>query len=517
MRKRSFVPVLGVLAACSLAVWAGPPVFELTTDERFDAGAIGAYGGHHPEVYAYIDEHLAEHVGHLRRWVSQRSVSAQNDGIEEMAEMLRQDLLSLGFQEAELVPTSGHPGVWGTYDAGAEKTLVVYLMYDVQPVNPEDWQVPPFAGEIVDHPLGKVLMARAATNQKGPERAFLNALESIRAVTGTLPVNLMVVAEGEEELGSPNYPQVIDAYEERLRTADGVFFPVNSQNLRGDVSMSLGVKGIVYFEMEAHGNENGGPTKAEIHGSLKSVVDSPVLRLVQAIASLTTKDGNTIVVPGYYDPIRGPTHEEETLINSNLEDWEAREQMMKEALAVERLVGGMSGEEVLLRILYSTTLNVDGIWGGYTEEGVKTILPHMATAKMDSRLVPHQDPDEALAMIRRHLDAGGFGDIEIRKLSGYPPAQTSLGAPLVQAAIRVYNKHGATPEVTPRLGGSAPYYVFTDRLGLPLVAAGMGHGSGAHAPDEYMVIEPAEGSGIAGLAEIEKFYVDLLYALAEAE
>ena len=113
-------------------------------------------------------------------------------------------------------------------------------MYDVQPVNPEDWRVPPFAGEIVDHELGKVLMARAATNQKGPERAFLNALSSIIAITGTLPVNLMVLAEGEEELGSPNFPEIVDAYADRLKTADGVFFPFNSQTPSGKNAGSSG-------------------------------------------------------------------------------------------------------------------------------------------------------------------------------------------------------------------------------------------------------------------------------------
>jgi acetylornithine deacetylase/succinyl-diaminopimelate desuccinylase-like protein len=147
---------------------------------------------------------------------------------------------------------------------------------------------------------------------------------------------------------------------------------------------------------------------------------------------------------------------------------------------------------------------------------MKTILPHIATAKMDSRLGPDQDPDSALALIRAHLDAKGFTDVTIRKLSGYPPAQSSVSAPLVRAAIGTYHKYGFPPSVAPRLAGSAPYYVFTKRLNLPMIAGGIGHGSGAHGPDEYMVIEPAAGSKVAGLAAIEKFYVDLLYALAEA-
>jgi acetylornithine deacetylase/succinyl-diaminopimelate desuccinylase-like protein len=133
---------------------------------------------------------------------------------------------------------------------------------------------------------------------------------------------------------------------------------------------------------------------------------------------------------------------------------------------------------------------------------------------VDSRLVPNQHPDTALALIRRHLDARGFGDLTIRKLSGYPAAQTSVSAPLIRAAIGVYNKFGRPLNVSPRLAGSAPYYVFTE-LGLPMVPAGIGHGSGAHAPNEYLIVEPKQGSPLAGLAEMERFYVDLLYALAE--
>ena len=515
--RRNIATALTMIALVSLPLLAqGRPEFRIETAEKFSAAAIPAYGESHDEVYAYIDRNLDRHLEAVQRWVRQPSISAQDVGIGAMAEMLRRDLLAIGFKEAELAPTSGHPGVFGFYDAGADKTLVVYMMYDVQPVEAKDWQVEPFAGSVIDHELGRVLMARGATNQKGPERAFLNAVEAIHSVRGRLPVNLLVVAEGEEELGSPHYPEVIDRYETRLRKADGVLFPFNSQDSAGDVTMSLGVKGIVYFEMEAVGTEEGGPQKAEVHGSLKALIDSPVWRLVQALATLTTPDGNTIAIPGYYDPIRPPTAEEQRLLNAALADWAGREDRMKSVLGVAEWVDGIEGADALLRLLFDTTLNIDGIWGGYTGEGTKTILPHKATAKVDSRLVPNQTPEGALAMIRKHLDTHGFDDVTIRRLGGYPPAQTSVDTPLVRAAIGVYNKYGLPPSVAPRLAGSAPYYVFTDRLELPLVAGGIGHGSGAHAPNEYMVVAPKEGSRVAGLAEIEKFYVDLLYALAEA-
>ncbi|CAN5868343.1 M20/M25/M40 family metallo-hydrolase [soil metagenome] len=503
-------------AAAPRAAEIRPPTFEISADRPFDAGEVPAYGGEHPEVYAYIDANQERHLENIRRWLRQPSISAENQGVQQMAEMLREDLRRIGFREAELVPTSGHAGVWGYYDAGAERTLVVYMMYDVQPVEPEGWQVEAFDASIVDHPLGRVLMARGATNQKGPQRAFLNAIEAIIATHGRLPVNLMVAAEGEEELGSPNYPEIIDRYEPRMRTADGVFFPFNGQSANGEVSMFLGVKGIVYFEMEARGGPHGGPTRAEIHSSLKAMADAPAWRLMQALASLTSEDGNTITVPGYYDAIRPPNAEEQRLVAGMLERWEQQEGLMRQGLGLERWAGGMSARDALMHNLFNTTLNIDGIWGGYSGPGMKTILPHRVTAKLDSRLVPNQTPEEALRLIRAHLDAQGFTDIEVRQLSGYAPAQSSVEAPLVRAAIGAYNKYGRTPSVAPRIAGSAPYYIFTERLGLPMIAGGMGHGSGAHAPNEYMVIEPRQGSRVAGLAEIEKFYVDLLYALAEA-
>lgn len=525
MQNRTWIAVgvaLLVAAACAPSVADtnlesdNYPTFSFTETESWDPGQVAAYDGKHPEVYAHIDEHQEEHLAHLQRWLRQPSISAQNVGIAEMAEMVRSDLEGLGFSETEIVPTSGHPGVWGYYDARAEKTLALYMMYDVQPVNAEDWRSPPFDAAVVDHPLGRALIARGATNQKGPERALLNAIESILAVEGTLPVNLMVLAEGEEELGSPHYPELVDRFEERLKTADGAFFPFNSQSPGGgDISMSLGVKGILYFEMEARGGAWGGPRRSEIHGSFRAVVDSPVLRLTEAIASMTSTDTNTITIPGYYDDVRAPTPEEQRLINFVAESYDPSG--MQRLFGVERFIDDLDGRDAILRQLYDVTLNVDGIWGGYIEEGVKTILPHRATAKMDSRLPPTVDPDEALAKIRAHLDAQGYEDIELRKLSGYPAAQTSVEAPIVQAAISVFNKWGRTSEVWPRLAGSAPFYQFTERLGLPLVFNGLGHGSGAHAPNEYMLVEPNESTGVAGLADIEKSYVDLLYALADGE
>lgn len=499
------------------AAAAPPPKIEITETAAFDPATVPAFAGDYADVYAYLQTHRQASLAQLQRWVRQPSISAQNQGIAQMAELLRKDLQTLGFRDTALVPTSGHPGVYGYYDAGAAHTLVVYMMYDVQPIEPSGWKVDAFAGSLVDDPaLGKVLMARGATNQKGPQRAFLNALDAVIKVRGKPPVNLIVLAEGEEELGSPHYPEVVAKYEAQLRKADGVFFPMNTQDRDGQASMFLGVKGILYMELEARGNaRSGGPQRAEVHGSLAAKLDSPSWRLVQALASLTTPDGE-IAVPGYRDAIRKPNPEEQRLFNGLVRGHEHEQAKDLEALGASRWKNGRDFREAAAAELFDTTLNIDGLVAGYTGEGVKTILPHRAVAKVDSRLVPDQTPDQALALIRKQLDAKGFDDIEIRKLSGYPPAQTSVEAPLTRAALGVYRKYGQTPPVAPRIGGSAPYYVFTQTLGLPMIAGGLGHGSGAHAPNEYMVVEPPQGSKVAGLVEVERFYVDLLYSLADA-
>jgi acetylornithine deacetylase/succinyl-diaminopimelate desuccinylase-like protein len=506
--------LLATFLSPAFAQTVRPPEVRFTTEEAFDAASVPAYAGRHDEVYRHIDANIAEHVQQLQRWVRQQSVSAQNRGIEDMAQLVADDLRGLGFKDVALVPTKGHPGVFGFHDAGAARTLLVYMMYDVQPEE-TGWKVPAFDGTLVDHELGRVLMARGATNQKGPERAFLNALDSILKTRGKLPVNILVAAEGEEELGSPNYPQIVDKYEARLKKADGVFFPLNTQDSSGRASLPLGVKGIVVFELEAAGGPHGGPKNAEIHSSLKAIVDAPAWRLAQALSALTSADGNIIVVPGYYDAIRQPSAEEQRLVNGMARQAGDLAGAMRTSLGVERFINDLSGRDLLARLLFTTTININGLWSGYTGEGMKTILPHVARARLDSRLVPDQTPDGQLELIRKHLAARGFDDVTVRKISGYGPAQTSVDTPIVRASLSVFNKHGVTPTVAPRLAGSAPYYVFTERLKLPMVAGNIGHGSGAHAPNEYMVIDPRAGSRIAGLAEVEKFYVDFLYAFAE--
>jgi acetylornithine deacetylase/succinyl-diaminopimelate desuccinylase-like protein len=453
-------------------------------------------------------------VEKLREYIRQPSISTENRGVKECAELTRQYLQAAGCRQTEIVPTEGHPGVWGWLDSGASRTLVVYWMYDVQPVNAEEWQSPPFEARIVEDKRfganGRILRGRGATNQKGPERAFLNAVESVRAAAGKLPVNLMFVCEGEEELGSPHLHEIVNRYSAVLSKAHGVLMPANSQGMNGSNTVSLGNKGIVYMELEANGAASGGPVSAEIHGSNKAIADSPSWRLVQALAGMTDPSGNRILVEGVTAKVRRPTPAERDVYETFLQHYD--ENGVKRQLGLERFVGNADKREVLRRTWFEPTLNIDGMWAGYTGPGVKTILPHKANVKIDFRLVPDQSAAEVAALVRAHLDKHGFADIKINFWNGYDWSQTDPSSPIVQMVVRTGARQGVQTRVALRNAGSAPMYLFTRNLKLPVVAWGLGHGSGAHSKDEYMLIEGA--APMKGLADAEKGFADLLYAFA---
>lgn len=466
-------------------------------------------------VYDYIDEHFDEHVAKVQELIRQPSISSENRGIRECAQLIRKYFEKLGCVDAELAETSGNPVVYGEYDAGARKTVLVYMMYDTMPVDEPGWIVPPLEGRIVDMaPFGKTLVARGAVNTKGELRAFLNACESIRSSGQELPVNLIFVAEGEEEMGSRNLPEFIGKYQEKLKRADVVFFPLVAQNQKGKVIAELGVKGIVYFELELDGKDWGkGPTEFGIHGSNKSWVDSPVWRMIQALATMTSKDGNQVLIEGFYDDVAPPPPEDEELLKKLQQTFD--EEAIKEELKVKRFIDDLHGVEALKRYLYSPQLNIDGMWAGYTGPGTKTLLPHKVTLKMDVRLVPNMSKEKPIPLIRKHLDKHGFSEAKIRILErGYDWAKTSVRTPTAQALLKTYREFGFEPEVWPNIAGSAPFSMFARApLNLPFVMGGLGHGARAHSPNEYLVI--GEGGPTCGLARMEKSFVSTLYNLAE--
>jgi len=466
------------------------------------------------KVSRYIDAHLDEHISKVQDFLRQPSVSAENYGVRECAEILKGYLADLGCKDARLIETGSFPVVYGEYDAHAEKTLLVYLMYDTQPFAGEEWTSPPLEARLVGiEPFGKCVVARGAINSKGPLMAFLNALESILAVGEEIPVNLKFVAQGDEELGSREFARFVEEHKETLSKADALFGPEASQDEKGKVFVGLGWKGIEYVELECSGKSWGrGPTEFDIHSSDKCWVDSPVWRMIHALATMTSKDGNKILIDGWYDNVKPPSKEDLELVDKLAETFD--EESAKREMKVKRFMNDLNGNDLLLQYVYSTTLNIDGIWGGYTGPGSKTVLPHKVTVKIDTRLVPDQSPEEIIPKIRKHLDKHGYKDIIIRPMDPYDWSKTSVKEPIVQATIQAYRKLGYEPEIWPMYASSVPYYLFNRKpLRLPFIDAGLGYGGRAHAPDEFFVIEGNER--VAGLAGSEKSFVVILDTYAK--
>src|SRR5215831_14889631 len=264
-----------------------------------------------------IEKGHGEAVQRLQEWIRQPSIAAENRGVNEGCDLMMRLLRDAGFGQVTKVPTDGHPGVFAILDAGAPKTLGVYLMYDVKQVDPAEWSSAPWEAAIVDKPsLGKVLIGRGAVNQKGPQSAFLAALHAIRGAGQKLPVNLVLVAEGEEEIGSPHFLQIVrkPQVQAALKKCSGVFMPFASQSPDGDVTINLGAKGIIELELVSSGEKWGRGPRKDVHSSTKAYLDSPAWHLVQALVTLVTPDGNEPAIEGLGAKARPLSNSEKTMI-----------------------------------------------------------------------------------------------------------------------------------------------------------------------------------------------------------
>ena len=474
-----------------------------------------AFADDQADIKAEITKRHDEAIKRLQDWIAQVSIAAENRGYPEGAEYMAQLVRDAGFQQATVVSTDGKPGVFATLDAGAPKTVGLYFMYDVKQFDPAEWTSPPTEARIVDKPsFGKVIVGRGAVNQKGPEAAFLAALHAIRGAGKKMPVNLVMVAEGEEEIGSPHIPQLVRRPEvlDALKKCAGVFMPSASQDPDGVVTVSLGAKGVIELELVSDGAKWGrGPGK-DIHSSLKAMVDSPAWHLVKALDTLVSADGNQITIENYPKP-RPMSAEEKAMIDKVSKV--RSEALAEKQYSVQHWINDLSWEKANERLESQPTANIEGLVGGYTGPGGKTVLPHRAVAKMDFRLVPDMKAADALAAIKAHLAKHGFGDIEVNMTGGYNPTSTSADTALIKAQLSTYKQFGIDPLLWPRNAGSYPGYVFTDDpVKLPAGHFGLGHGSGAHAPDEYYVIESTNPK-IQGYDGAVMSFVDYFYELAK--
>ena len=468
-------------------------------------------------IFAQIDKRHDEAVARLQEWIRQPSIAAENRGMSEGCDLTMRLLREAGFDQVTKIPTDGQPGIFATLDAGAPRTLGLYFMYDVKQADPAEWSSPPWAAALVDRPgLGKVVMGRGAVNQKGPEATFLAALHAIRGAGRKPPLNFVLVAEGEEEIGSPHFPQVVRRPEVQaaLRRTVGIFMPSAAQGSDGRVTITLGAKGVIECELVSSGERWGRGPKKDIHSSNKARVDSPAWHLVEALATLVSPDGNDPAIDGYADKARPLSAGEKAMVAEAARRLD--EAVVKRELGVDHWVHDVSWGEALERLVSRPTVNIEGLVGGYTGPGGKTILPHRAVAKLDLRLVPDMTAAESLAALKAHLAKRGFGDIEVNMTGGYDPTTTPGDAQLIKAQIAVYRRSGIDPVILPRIAGSWPGYVFTgDPLRLAAGHFGLGHGSGAHAPDEYYVIE-SQNPNVRGLDGAVRSHVEYLYEVAKA-
>jgi len=469
------------------------------------------------EVIAEITPNHAEALERLKAWIALPTIANMGVNHKEGAEHMRQLALDAGFQKARIVPTQGVDGVFATLDAGAPVTLAIYFMYDVKHYDPAEWTSPPLESRMIDKPgEGKAIVGRGAVNQKGPQAAFLAALHAFKDAGVKPPVNLVLVAEGEEEIGSTNFREITADPEvaAALRKAVGVMMPSTGQTRDGSAEVDLGAKGVIEVQLISSGEKWGrGPLK-DVHSSLMAIVDNPAWRLIKALDTLVADDGFTPAIDGWFENVAPLTDRQKQMIAQSYSEEENAQTMQQ--LGVKRWIKDEDGLTAAYRLVSQPTVNIQGLVSGYTGPGGKTVLPGRAEAKLDFRLVPNMTREEAEAKLKAHLAKRGFSDIEVIVSGGYGPTQTDENAAIVKAAAAAYRKAGIDYSFDPRRAGSWPGVVFTGPpLGLPAGHFGSGRGGGAHAPDEWLLIESANPK-INGFDGQVKLFVDYLYEIAAA-
>lgn len=430
----------------------------------------------------YLDEHPDEAQALLEQLCRQPSIAAQRLGISEMSHMVEALLRENGFRTQFLTVPDTPPVVYGELRGRSPFTLLLYNHYDVQPAEPlELWQSPPFEPAVRD---GK-LYARGVADNKAEIAARLAAIRALRATYGEFPITLRWIIEGEEEVGSPHFAQVAEKYAELMR-ADGCLWEGAQFDEEGRPCLNLGTKGLLYIQLDVQG------TGVDVHSGKAPILPSAAWRLVQALATLRTPEGR-VRIPGFYDAVRPPTQEQ---LNA-LADQTDMTELSKDLYQVERFVDNLSGVALRERAAFDPTCNIAGLHSGYTGDGVKTVLPAHAMAKIDFRLVPDQDPHDILAKLRSHLQANGYDDVNVTVFGAAEPVVTPMNAPIVQRIITIaQNFAQKPPSIAPIVGGTLPLLGALRRsVGVPgLSAPGNATywGSGAHAPNEHIRLSDLE-------------------------
>ncbi len=461
------------------------------------------------EVFSYIDENIDQHVINLQKWIQQPSISNTGEGIQESAYMVEGFFDQLGCQETTVYDVGitewgqqGNPVVYAKCDEGAEKTLVVYWMYDTMPITqPDLWKAPPFAAELMPQaPFPMVMIGRGTANSKGRQMAFWNAMMSIKAVTGKLPVNLIFVAEGDEERMSIGYRKFVREHPELFAGADAMWGGGGSE-------------GCVFVELITSGESWGrGPNYSNIHGGNKRSVDAPAWRHIKMLSTLVDETGNKVMIDGFYDDIEPLTEAEEARLRKSAENFNV--DVASANLGVARFIADDPYEITKMR-RYGTAMNLDGIWGGNMFEGGSgAILPNRIVSKHNFRYLPAQDGMDIVDKLRKHLDKHGYEDVEINVVGDVPWAKVTKDSDLHVAANQMREAFDMAPNELSSdesmLGGYWPAYLFSgDVLDIPIASGLVGGGGNSHAANEFYVVEGAGSTW--GMADSEKSIATTLF------
>jgi len=413
-------------------------------------------------------------VDELKELIRQPTVSAQKQGVEETAKIVLERARRAGVDAVAERVEGGPPTIVGETGSG-ERTLLVYDHYDVQPPDPlEEWQTPPFEPTERDG----MLYGRGVSDNKGNLMARLQAIEIYREVFGALPLRVRVLYEGEEEIGSEHLAAFVAKYGDRLR-ADGCIWEAGYKDAAGRPTISLGLKGIAYFDLKVRG------TAKDAHSSLGTILPNAAWRLVWALATLKN-ERDEITVDGLMDRVRKPTASDLALLEALPYD----EDEMKRLHGVRAFVRGLSGTALKVKHFLEPTCTICGLTSGYSGMGSKTVLPAVASAKLDFRLVPDLTPALVRDLLRAHLDKRGFTDIEAVPQHGELPSRWPADTAVAKASVAACRAtYGTDPVVYPLMAGSGPMAQVCDALRIPVVGFGSGNaGSSNHAPNENIAI-----------------------------
>lgn len=452
------------------------------------------------QIDKFLEDNLDKYIQETAGLCAQPSISARKEGMLECARLVIQILERHGLQ-VQKFETPGNPVLVGRASGESERTLLFYNHYDVQPPEPlELWTTPPFEPEVRDG----ALYARGAMDDKGQFVARLAALDAVRhAHHGKLPCNVTFILEGEEEIGSPHIAQFVRDHIDLLE-CQAAIWEEGGTNPEGDPATVLGCRGILYVELATE------TLKMDAHSGAAHHLPNAAWRLVQALMSLKDEAGK-IMIPGFYDDANPPSARDIALLNAlpNIEAW------ARKTFGVKEFVGGLHGED-FMRAVFNPTCNLAGLTAGHQGEGMKTVIPARATAKVDFRLVPDQDPDDIFAKLRVHLDNEGFADVDVYRLGAMWPYKASADDPFLVLAARsaevVYERSYL---IDPLAGGSSPIYAFAGPLGgIPVIAAGVGNmNNRAHSPDEYVRLRDFL-NGSRHIAYILNGFADLPHTIA---